>query len=254
MTLFDWRKKVIECLDYTSLNDSDTHEKIVLFCQQATTSLGAVAAVCVYPQFVKTAKDHLKMTSIKVATVVNFPTGNSIVKDVIAMTARAVHDEVDEIDLVFPYDLYREGQEAAALSLVTALKMTYPEKTLKVILETGAFNDMKQIEKMSFDVLKAGADFIKTSTGKIAIGATLPAVEAMLNSIKRYYKISGKLAGLKVSGGVRTLDDVMAYINLAEHYLGAAYIQPTTFRIGASALLNHLLMPTENNTIAATHY
>ncbi len=190
--------------------------------------MGSVAAVCCYPQFIKIAKDHLP-NNIAVATVVNFPQGQGMMAKVVDEVHFALMQGANEIDLVS-----RDRQ------MVKNVKSLCQDKLLKVIIESGELT-VKAIYQISLDCLYAGADFIKTSTGKIAIGATPEAVKAILKAIKEYQQDTGKLKGLKVSGGVKTIEQAELYMGFAHATFGKQYLHPHTFRIGASSLLDALL-------------
>jgi deoxyribose-phosphate aldolase len=248
MTNLKGIKKIsINSLDLTSLNDNDTPDAIRELCQLAKTPLGHVAAVCVFPSFVRLAKDLLKDTDIQVATVVNFPTGNEALDEVVEQTKLALFDGADEIDVVFPYQYYLQGDKEYAINLIRAVKETCGNKLLKVILESGTFSSLETLCTASEDAIKAGADFLKTSTGKILQGATPEAVDVMLRVIKTLQ--AKQVVGIKISGGVRTTEDAENYIHQVEKIMGNDWISQRTFRIGASGLLNHLLqgvVSTEN--------
>lgn len=229
--------QLIGLIDLTSLNDNDTELVIETLCQKATTALGNVAAVCIYPQFIKRAKACLQNTAIPVATVTNFPLGNTKLSDVLIEIEAAIIDGADEIDLVIPYHDYLENNKQSTIMLVKAAKAVCGKKYLKVILETGALVDKQIIYDISCRVLEADADFIKTSTGKIETGATITAAEQMLRAIQSV----NPQAGLKVSGGVKTPAQAQAYLDLAQEKMGSAWCTAQHFRIGASSLLDALL-------------
>lgn len=232
------KKKLLSLIDLTSLNDSDSSESITALCQKAVTSLGHVAAVCVYPQFVKKASSLLVGTPVKIATVVNFPHGTDPLDLVSELIQQVVHDGAQEVDVVFPYSEYLAGHKFAARDFIKTCKEQCGEHILlKVILETGALQDPEVIAEVAREAVEAGADFLKTSTGKIAVGATLEAAQAMLMVIKE----SDRLVGLKVSGGVRTIEQAEKYISLAEQIMGEGWVSPETFRIGASQLADEIL-------------
>ncbi|NNM59706.1 MAG: deoxyribose-phosphate aldolase [Legionellales bacterium] len=228
---------LISLLDLTSLNDSDNDQTIQLLCQRAQTPLGSVAAVCVYPRFVSLAKALLSNKSVAVATVVNFPMGTASLDDVIIEISSALAMGADEIDIVIPYQDCVNGDINSTVLMVKTAKAICSGKWLKVILETGAFPDDNAIFDLSCQVLQAGADFIKTSTGKIAVGATLEAAESMLRAISA----TNPLAGLKVSGGIKTQDQAMSYLSLAFQLMGKKWCTPKHIRFGASSLLDDLL-------------
>ena len=227
-------ERIINLLDYTSLQETDDEKTIERLCQKAHTPLGSVAAVCIYSKFVKYAKSLLKPSKISVATVVNFPKGEqniTVIKEQINM---ALADGADEIDLVIPYrDYIQSGKSSQAVLLVQEAKNICQEKCLKVILETGELKKKELILAASNDAIFAGANFIKTSTGKTDIGVTKEAVEVMLQAI---HTAKNKV-GLKISGGIRKLFQVKEYLTLAEKICGQNFIHPSSFRIGASSLL-----------------
>ena len=246
--MFD-KQKIITLIDLTSLNESDRPEDIIALCDKAKRA--SVAAVCIYAQFVTLAKNELKGTDIKVATVVNFPAGNMEIHEVEAEIKSAIDTGVDEIDLVIPYqDYIQEGRSDKAIQLVKACKTLCADRVLKVIIESGELASPERIKKAALDSMLAGADFIKTSTGKTSEGANLAAVEIMLSEIKQYQITNAHWVGCKVSGGVRTYEDACQYLSIAQAVLDKSYISNTTFRFGASGLLDNLL----GNEIITKHY
>lgn len=225
-------------IDLTSLNDTDNAEVISALCQKAILPKAHVAAVCIYPQFIEQAKKILSKTPVKIATVVNFPDGTNSLDDVVGEIKTSIQHGADEIDVVFPYSLYLQGHKEEAYNFIRTCKATCGEKILlKVILETGALEDSATITEVSYNVCHAGADFLKTSTGKIAIGATIEAAEAMLQTIKKI----PRPIGFKVSGGVRTIDQAMQYVELAAHIMGEKWVTPQHVRIGASQLADSII-------------
>ncbi len=234
------KKLAVHCLDYTSLNETDTDDDIRTLCQHAITPLGNVAAICVYPQFVDFAKRKLTDPRIKIATVANFPAGNFALDAIINDVKASLFDGANEIDLVFPYRDYLAGNKTAALTLVKMVKHVCGDATLKVIIETGAL-DINTIAAISQDCLIAGADFLKTSTGKLPIGATLEAAAIILQTIKTFQLQHKITKGFKAAGGIRTTKEAIAYIKLAKLIIGKTWPTPENFRIGASSLLNDLL-------------
>lgn len=232
-------KKIISLIDLTTLNDSDTHDIVRQLCQAAQTPRGNVAAVCVYPQFVATAKQTLPENShIGLATVVNFPTGNEPLAQVAAQTQQAIADGADEIDLVLPYTDLQAGNTKHVFDFVkeiTEICHNHHAK-IKVILETGALS-ADEIRLAARIAIEAGADFLKTSTGKIAVGATPEAAAILLDEIRA----SGKAVGIKLSGGVREVAAAQGYVAQAATVLGNDWINANNIRIGASSLLDSLL-------------
>lgn len=235
-------ERVIKLVDLTSLNDSDTEASIASFCSKARTSFGHVAAVCVYPRFVRLIANEFAGTDIKTATVANFPEGSDTLEEVLLQIGSALTDGVQEVDVVLPYSRYLAGERQYIQTFISSCKAACGEKVLlKVILETGALSDPAIIADASFDVLSAGADFIKTSTGKISEGATLEAAATMLLVIQHIQPQLKHRVGIKISGGVRTLEEAAQYIELADQILGKENVTRDTFRIGASKLVDEIL-------------
>lgn len=234
-------RKLIALLDLTSLNDDDTDARIVELCQRAMTAAGPTAAVCVYPRFVGLARrtlDELGGQTVAVATVSNFPGGNAPLEDVLEQTRQALAEGADEIDVVYPYRALLAGDADSGFALVRACKALCADRALlKVILETGELADPALIRQASLDAIEAGADFIKTSTGKVAVNATAEAARIMLECIAS----SGMNVGLKPAGGMKTLADAQVYLELAEQLNGSQWISPRHLRLGASSLLGDLL-------------
>lgn len=231
-------QQLIPLLDFTSLNDSDTPEHIHNFCQKAVTTFGTVAAVCIYPQFVRQAARQLQGSGVNVATVVNFPKGEDTTNSIAAITT-AIENGAHEIDVVLPYRLFLQGQQREVLEFINGCRLACGiDIVLKVILETGILMDSAKIIAATELAIEGGADFIKTSTGKTSIGATESAVRSILSVIQAY---SMRKIGLKVSGGVRSIADALFYTELTAEILGDAWITAKTFRIGASQLLDNIL-------------
>lgn len=233
------KAKILSLLDLTSLNEDDTPAVIDALCSNATQSIGKVAAVCVYPPFVAQSRARLPESSgINVATVVNFPTGDEPLADVLAQTQQALADGANEIDLVFPYKALQQGNAAAGEAMCSQIATLVHQHagSLKVILETGALSP-EHIAQAAQIAIAAGADFLKTSTGKIAHGASLEASAILLEQIAQ----AKQPVGLKISGGVRDIATAQAYIAQAAAKMGEGWVQPENFRIGASSLLKELI-------------
>lgn len=233
-------RQVIALMDLTSLNDSDDDAIIQALCRKALTPLGAVAAVCVYPRFVTLARrtlDEAGAQAVHVATVCNFPGGDAPLAQVLEQVSECLQAGADEIDVVYPYRALLAGDPASGAELVAACKALCAGRALlKVILETGEL-DALSIRRASHDAIAAGADFIKTSTGKVKVNASAQAAEIMLQVIAA----TGGQVGFKPAGGMRTLSDAAVYLWLAERLLGDDWVSPRHLRFGASSLLDDTL-------------
>lgn len=228
-------------MDLTSLNDDDTDTRIEALCKQAKTPSGSPAAVCVYPAFIATARKTLAaegLPQVLVATVTNFPDGSDDIDRAVAETREAVAAGAHEVDVVLPYRSLLAGNSEVCRDLVAACKAACGAGVLlKVIIESGELKDPRLIRQASDIAIEAGADFIKTSTGKVAVNATLDAAEIMLQAIHD----SGRKVGFKAAGGIKTTEDAQAYLALADRIMGPGWVSPATFRFGASSLLTNLL-------------
>lgn len=232
-------RRAIALLDLTELGDHATDDDVISLCERAVGRYGNVAAVCVWPRHVALAARRLAGTGVRIATVVNFPSGNDSIDDVVELARTAQHDGADEIDVVLPYRAFLAGDRARAAAMVTAVRQAVDAgdgKTLKVILETGELVDLDVIRAAAEVAIRNGADFIKTSTGKTAISATLAATEVMLQTIHDL----DRAVGLKPSGGIRTLAEATAHLAQADRIMGPAWATAATFRFGASGLLTAL--------------
>jgi deoxyribose-phosphate aldolase len=225
----DTARLALACLDLTSLNDDDTPHTIDALCRRAQGPHGSTAAVCVWPRFAAHARAQLP-AHVAVAAVANFPDGSSDIERAVRDTGAIVQAGAQEVDVVLPYrDL------AAAPALLAAVRRACEGLRLKVILETGELQDAALIRRACAIALDAGADFLKTSTGKVKVNATLEAAALLLQAIRD----GGHTAvGFKPAGGIRTVADAAAFIALTEQHLGA--VTPQRFRIGASGLLNDI--------------
>lgn len=246
-------KQIYSLIDLTSLNDTDNNDTIIQLCKNTQSPLGHVAAICIHPPFIGLAKQLLKDPTIKIATVVNFPEGKSSIDIVGADIKKSIADGADEIDLVFPYEAFIARQTEFAHEFIKQCKLLCGDKiTLKVILETGELKSTQLIADASELAINAGADFIKTSTGKTRVGATLEAAYIMLNAIKNA-SLHGKRVGFKAAGGIRTLAEAAPYINLAEEIMGKKWIAPHTFRFGASSLAVNLINEDQTNKTTSSY-
>ncbi len=240
MTDTDLARRALPLLDLTSLNDADDVASTAALCARAVTPFGPVAAVCLWPRFVAQAKTALAGTKVRVATVVNFPSGSEPRPDVLLAVRKALADGADEIDLVFPY-------VKAATMVAAAKAICGPKVPVKVILESGHFTDMARLNAACAEAIDAGGDMLKTSTGKIATGATPEAARVLLEAARKALRE----IGVKISGGVRTLADARAYLEIADRIRGASWPRPDTFRFGASGLLDALLAALEGRPAEA---
>ncbi|WP_249979084.1 deoxyribose-phosphate aldolase [Vreelandella olivaria] len=236
-------RQALTLMDLTSLNESDTDSVIEALCQQVKTPFGNPAAVCVYPQFIVTATRaltaHKLNGQVKIATVTNFPHGGNDIMEAARETREAVASGADEVDVVFPYRALMAGDEATGLELVEMCKAACGgQALLKVIIESGELKEPALIQRASELAIEGGADFIKTSTGKVPVNATLEATRIMLKAIKASGK---KDVGFKAAGGVRTAEEAAEYLALAADIMGSQWVTPRHFRFGASSLLGSLL-------------
>ena len=241
--------RALAALDLTSLNEGDTPDDIAALCARARTPYGAAAAVCVYPEHVSTARRVLMGAGapVRVATVVNFPDGSADPARAERETRRAIAAGADEIDVVFPWRALIAGDAAVGARVVSDCKAALPAgASLKVILETGELKDAGLIRRASDIALAHGADFLKTSTGKVPVNATPEVARVMLQAI-----LDAKSGcGLKVAGGVRRVADAAVYFDLADATMGADWATPARFRIGASGLLDDVLAVLSGTTAA----
>ena len=231
----------LSLLDLTSLNEDDTDERIDLLCHRAGTAAGSVAAVCVLPRFVDGVRRRLEGTGIRVATVVNYPEGRVNAAAARQQAASAVRDGADEVDVVFPYGAFLAGDRAAGAAIVSSCRAACGhDVALTVTLESGAFADASLLAEASRLAIHEGGDFIKTSTGRMAGGASLRAAAVMLEALLGAGQV-GYRAGLKVLGGVDDTRTAATFMALAVAMLGRNWITPNTMRIGGGPLLDDLL-------------
>jgi len=228
----------LACLDLTSLNDGDAEADIARLCERANGPHGPVAAVCVWPRLAAFARAHVP-AGIAVAAVANFPDGAADIERAVRDTGHIVQAGAQEVDVVLPWRALAAGDEQACGELLAAVRRASEGLVLKVILESGELQDARLVRRASELALAAGADFLKTSTGKTPTSATLAAAREMLDAIAADPSARTR-AGFKASGGIRTVVDASAYIDLVIQALGEAAATPRRFRIGASALLGDI--------------
>ncbi|MBK7173319.1 MAG: deoxyribose-phosphate aldolase [Bacteroidales bacterium] len=239
-------KIILGLLDLTTLEGTDHDQRVKELCEKAIAikkvSGISPAAICVYPVFVRTAKRSLGESGIAVASVAGaFPSGQSPLSIRVAEVEYAVNEGADEIDMVISRGRFLSGDFDFISEEVAAIKKACNKAHLKVILETGELITPENIRKASELAVLAGADFIKTSTGKVQPAATLEAMSVMLEVIKEHHQASGKLIGIKPAGGISTPDQALQYFDLVETKLGAEWLKPALFRIGASRLADGIL-------------
>lgn len=226
--------RILPLVDLTSLNDGDDEAAIERLCGRARDA--GVAAVCAFPRFVPLMKEELRGSGVAVATVANFPGGGDDLPAVAREVEGAVEAGAGEIDVVIPIAAAIEGDVGLVTELVRACRDATPEQTLKVILETGSLAEPPRITAAARAAIMAGPDFLKTSTGKIAAGATLEAAAVLLAVID---EAEGRV-GLKLSGGIRTTQQAAQFLYLVDHFMGPGWTLPRTLRFGASSLLDDL--------------
>ena len=239
----------IRCCDLTTLEGSDTPGKVRQLASKAKRpdpadpSVPHVAALCVYPRLVSTAVDALRGSGVQVASVATaFPSGQSSLEVRLREIEQAVGDGATEIDIVISRGAFLAGDDEAVFSEVAASKEAAGDAHVKVILETGELGSYDHIRRASLIAMAAGADFIKTSTGKLPVSATLPTGLVMAEAIRDYVDLTGRKVGLKLAGGIRSSKDALRYLVIVNETLGEDWLSPEFFRIGASSLLNDLLM------------
>lgn len=242
----------IRCIDLTTLEGKDSRGRVRSLCAKARNprpgwpNVPSVAAVCVYPNLVPVAKEALRGTSVKVASVAAaFPSGLSSLEVKLADTAAALESGADEIDMVIDRGAFLSGEAGTVFAEIVAVKQLCGNAHLKVILETGELGTYDNIRRASDLALDAGADLIKTSTGKVGTNATFPTALVMCEAIRDFARRTGERRGLKVAGGVRNTKQALTYLVIVKETLGDAWLTPDRFRIGASSLLDDLLMQLE---------
>ena len=239
----------LSMIDLTTLEGKDTPEKVRRLCYKARhlhdslPGLPSVAAVCVYPTFVAIAKKELKGSGINIASVSTaFPSGQSTLEVKLSDTKFAVDQGADEVDMVISRGKFLAGEYNFVYDEIAAVKEVCGKAHLKVILETGELDTLDNVRKASDIAIYAGADFIKTSTGKISPAATMPVTFVMLNAIKDYYKKTGIKIGMKPAGGIATSKIALQYLVMLNETLGDEWMNKDLFRFGASSLANDILM------------
>ena len=244
----DVKKFLFNCIDLTTLKSEDSDESVMKFTQKVNQfdelhpDLKNVAAICVYPNFAEIVKDTLEVEDVKIACVSGgFPSSQTFIEVKVAETAMAIMEGADEIDIVISVGKFLSGNYEEMCDEIQELKETCKDHHLKVILETGALKTASNIKKASILSMYAGADFIKTSTGKQQPAATPEAAYVMCQAIKEYYKETGTKIGFKPAGGINCVNDALIYYTIVKEVLGEEWLNNNLFRLGTSRLANLLL-------------
>jgi deoxyribose-phosphate aldolase len=248
----------IRCIDLTTLEGQDTPGKVAALCAKALhpdpgdPSIPPVAAVCIYPALVPVAAARLRGTGVHVASVATaFPSGQTFTSIKVAETREAVAAGADEVDMVIDRGAFLSGNYQKVFDEIGQVKEASGRAHLKVILETGELGTYDNVRRASVLAMAAGADFIKTSTGKIQPAATLPVALVMMEAIRDFHRETGRVVGFKPAGGIRTAKQAIAYLVVLNETLGAAWLTPERFRLGASTLLNDILMQIQKERTGA---
>lgn len=249
-------KRIISNIDLTTLNPTDTVEKVVRLTQKVNEmpnlfpALPAVAAICIYPNFVDQVKSALTLNGVKIAAVSGaFPSSQTFIEVKREEAKRAIKSGADELDIVLPLNLFYEESYGAVVDEILEIRDVAESTTLKVIIESGLLKGSDAIERATFLAIEGGADFVKTSTGKVEPAATPESAIVICNSIAKHYSKSGKRVGFKAAGGIVTPEDALLYYSIVETILGEEWLGNSLFRIGASRLANNLITYIENKEI-----
>jgi deoxyribose-phosphate aldolase len=248
-------KMALNMIDLTTLEGADTEGKVKQMCYKAQhlhdelPGLPTTAAVCVYPNFVKTAVNEVKGSGVKVASVATaFPSGHSSREIKLMDTKIAVDNGADEVDMVISRGRFHQGDYNFVFDEIAAVKEACGKARLKVILETGELGTFDKVRRASDIAIDAGADFIKTSTGKIKPAATLPVTLVMLEAIKDHYYATGKMVGMKPAGGISNAKLALQYLVMVKETLGGQWLSNEWFRFGASSLANDVILQIAKQT------
>lgn len=248
---------MFNCIDLTTLNSTDSERSVAAFTRKVNDfeenypQYPNVAAICVYSNFADVVRQNLEVSEVNIAVCsANFPSSQAHLEVKCAETALSVADGADEVDIVFNLGYFADGAYEDLCDEISEIKEAAGSARLKVILETGALKSAENIKIASILSMYSGADFIKTSTGKIYPGATLEAAWVMCQCIKEYYERHGRMVGFKVSGGVRTTEDALKYYTIVKEVLGEKWLTNEYFRIGASSLANNLFADITGNKTA----
>lgn len=247
---------MLNCIDLTTLSSTDTQSSVRKFVQRVNDfdnnypQYKNVAAICTYANFADVVRNALDVDAVKVAVCsANFPSSQAHLEVKTAETALAIADGADEVDIVFNLGLYFDNNYEDLCDEISEIKQACGDKHLKVILETGALKTAEHIRNASVLAMYSGADFIKTSTGKIYDGASVEAAYVMCRCIKEYYEKHGEMIGFKASGGISTTEDAIKYYTIVKEVLGEKWLTHEYFRIGASRLANALFIDITNDVV-----
>ena len=247
---------MLNCIDLTTLSSTDTQSSVRKFVQRVNDfdnnypQYKNVAAICTYANFADVVRNALDVDAVKVAVCsANFPSSQAHLEVKTAETALAIADGADEVDIVFNLGLYFDNNYEDLCDEISEIKQACGDKHLKVILETGALKTAEHIRNASVLAMYSGADFIKTSTGKIYDGASVEAAYVMCRCIKEYYEKHGEMIGFKASGGISTAEDAIKYYTIVKEVLGEKWLTNEYFRIGASRLANALFIDITNDVV-----
>lgn len=242
------KKFLFHCIDLTTLNTTDSDESVMRFTEKVNKfdeefpDLKNVAAICVYPNFAQVVKDTLEVEGVNIACVSGgFPSSQTFTEVKVAETALALADGANEIDIVISVGAFLNEDYETMCEEIMEIKETCKDRHLKVILETGALKSATNIKKASILSMYAGADFIKTSTGKMQPAATPEAAYVMCQAIKEYHELTGNKIGFKPAGGINTVHDALVYYTIVKEVLGEEWLNNELFRLGTSRLANLLL-------------
>ena len=249
-------KFCFSAIDLTTLSPCDSEESVAAFARRAAEfaldypEIPNVASICVYPPFVETVGLEIDATPLRITSVAGgFPSSQTFLEVKMLEVAMAVENGADEVDIVLNVGKMLSGSLDEAANEVEVLREESDGATLKVILETGALRTPELIRQASLLAMQAGADFIKTSTGKIDVAATPEAAVVMCEAIRDYYEKTGRKVGFKAAGGVRTAEDAALYYTIVEQTLGKEWLTPELFRIGASSVANNLISAIEGKEV-----
>jgi deoxyribose-phosphate aldolase len=239
----------IRCTDLTTLEGADTPGKVAALCSKAVRpdptdkNIPSVAAVCVYPNLVPVAVERLRGTGVSVASVATaFPSGQAPLQTKLEEVRWVVEQGADEVDMVIDRGAFLSGRYAKVYDEIVRVKEACGEAHLKVIIETGELGTYDNVRRASLLAMAAGADFIKTSTGKLASAATLPVALVMLEAIRDVHEETGRVVGFKAAGGIRNAKQAVQHLVLVHETVGTEWLTPDLYRLGASSLLNDVLM------------